>query len=311
MTILAVAHFYIEHNRAGGEYYLHRLLRELAKTHNVHVWVTTGKKTKDTVIDGVHVHYEQPSVKPDIVLTHFMRNSPQARELATRFKTPIVCIVHNEDPLTHIDARKYKPSDLLIFNTDWILKRFIVNAQTIVLHPPVDTEEFKTTPGDHITLVNLTKEKGSETFYQLAKLMPNEKFLGVTGGYGDSNFDHRDMPNVEIIPQTSNMKDDVYARSKIVLMPSSRETYGMVATEAMCSNIPVVAHPTLGLKENMGDAGIYINRDRYHVWAHTIRQLNDPTEYQKRQDIIRKHMETKNSQDELEETIKAIERLKK
>lgn len=312
MTILAIAHYYIEHNAAGGELYLHRLLRELAKNHDVHVWVTKGDKSADTVLDGVFVHYHsQPTVKPDLIITHFILNTPIARELAAKYDTPIACIVHNEDPATIEDTAKFTECDLVIFNTNWIKDLTPTRAKAIVLHPPVDEQEFKTTPGDHITLVNVTSGKGSGTFYSLAERLPDEQFLGVTGGYFKRQFDHRHMPNVRIIPQTLNMRDDVYARSKIVLMPSIRETYGMVAREAFCSAIPVIAHPTKGLKENLGEAGIYINRDNINQWEVMIRWLNNPDNYRKQQEKIRHYMKTDSANQELAQAINAIESLVK
>lgn len=310
MTILAIAHFYIEHNAAGGELYLHRLLRELAKRHQVHVWVTHGKQTADTTIDGVKVYYRNPGVNPDVVVSHFIINAIKARLYANIRNVNMAWVVHNDDIRTQQAAMKLAPNDLLIFNTQWISDITPSRAERVVLHPPASTQEFKTTPGDHITLVNLTPEKGSDTFYALAKALPNEKFLGVTGGYFQDKFDHRELPNVEIIPQTLNMRDDVYARSKIVLMPSIRETYGMVAAEAFCSAIPVIAHPTKGLKENLGQAGIYIDRDNTDEWVKAIKALNKKSNYQTQQEIINKHMAAKDSS-ELAKAVAAIEALRR
>ncbi len=73
------------------------------------------------------------------------------------------------------------------------------------------------------------------------------------------------------------MRDDVYAKTLILLMPSKVEAYGMVGLEAMCSGIPVIAHPTPGIMEALGDAAIYIDRRDHAEWIDTVRTLvTDP-----------------------------------
>ncbi len=63
-------------------------------------------------------------------------------------------------------------------------------------------------------------------------------------------------------------------------MPSEYESWGMAATEAMCSGIPVICTETPGLKENCGKAGFYI-KDRNDVksWVKAIEALDDEKAY--------------------------------
>ncbi|WP_262928542.1 glycosyltransferase family 4 protein [Streptomyces sp. CBMA152] len=51
------------------------------------------------------------------------------------------------------------------------------------------------------------------------------------------------------------MREHVYSRSRVILMPSLYESWGRVAVEAFASGIPVIAHTTPGLVESMGEAG--------------------------------------------------------
>jgi glycosyltransferase involved in cell wall biosynthesis len=69
------------------------------------------------------------------------------------------------------------------------------------------------------------------------------------------------------------MRDDVYARTRVLLMPSERETWGRVGVEAMCSGIPVIAHPTEGLRESLGVAGMFVDRDDVAGWVRTVHKL--------------------------------------
>src|SRR5690606_41527203 len=104
--------------------------------------------------------------------------------------------------------------------------------------PPVMDEEYATERGDGVTLINLYPPKGAATFWTLAERMPDVKFLAVIGGYGHQ--DVRELPNVEVMPNIPGrrMRDEVYARTKILLMPSEYESWGRVGVEAMASGIP-------------------------------------------------------------------------
>jgi glycosyltransferase involved in cell wall biosynthesis len=62
-------------------------------------------------------------------------------------------------------------------------------------------------------------------------------------------------------------------------MPSERETWGMTGVEAMASGIPVIAHPTPGLLESLGDAGVFVDRSDADGWVEQIERLHDPTEW--------------------------------
>ena len=65
----------------------------------------------------------------------------------------------------------------------------------------------------------------------------------------------------------------------ILLVPSDYESYGRVAVEAMGSGIPVVAHPTPGLKESLGSAGVFADRDDLDAWEAAVRRLHSPKVY--------------------------------
>ena len=147
----------------------------------------------------------------------------------------------------------------------------------IVVRPHVDPDEYRCRPGDAITLVNLSPEKGGEVFRLLAPSMHDKQFLAVRGGYGRQA---RVVGlNVETIPTTQDMVGDVYARTRVLLMPSETETWGRTGIEAMCSGIPVIAHPTPGLRESLGDAGIFVDRSDLAGWIAAIRDLDDPERY--------------------------------
>jgi glycosyltransferase involved in cell wall biosynthesis len=88
-------------------------------------------------------------------------------------------------------------------------------------------------------------------------------------------------PNVEVLPFQSDPRE-VYSRTKILLYARSREAgtgwlngVGMAALEAACSGIPTVAYPGPGLRESLGDAGVWVESFEPEDWERAIRGLLD------------------------------------
>lgn len=167
---------------------------------------------------------------------------------------------------------------------------------SIVLHPVVEREHYECERGNKITLVNPTPGKGVETFKALARLLPQRKFLAVEGGYGEQMIVAPDVtPKRGALPAGGNIAwmahtpdiRKVFRQTKILLMPSDYESFGRVGIEAACCGIPTIAHPTPGLKEAFGDAGIFHDRNDIPAWFNEVERLmTDDVYYHKRSQIV-------------------------
>lgn len=248
------------HN-AGAEHMLHGMLSEAVKRgHTCVVCVSQGEGHKRLEFrpyehDGVKVSEDARVLNHcDILLTHLDRTS-EAEKMAAARGIPLVQIFHNHERPHMIEKKK---CDLAVYNTDWLLTFAPCDAPSIVIHPPVwaDTYRVDNTGAEHITLINLTKPKGVEMFYALAKMMPKQKFLGVKGSYGQQILPTEKLPNVTILENQKDVRT-VYQQTKILLMPSSYESYGRCAVEAAVSGIPTIAHHTPGLREALGEYGTF------------------------------------------------------
>ena len=301
MRVLMMAHAWVPFHCGGAEVMAHTMMRHLVQEgHEVHVLlsVVDAAVPQPFTYEGVHIwphtgkdapakFLYSPNYKPDVMVAH-LENVPRCSILAKMWGIPLVHIQHNHIIQTTHQLEFHKP-DLTVFNTEWMRDYYVdrfdkVGARLpnyVVVRPPVYSTEYKTTPGDHVTLINLYAEKGPDTFYELARRMPKTKFLGVVGGYGAQVI--RKLPNVTIINhvKSAEMKAKVYSKTKILLMPSSYESYGRTAAEAMCSGIPVVAHPTDGLKECVGTGGFFHKRDDYDEWEKTVKYLQQPGNWRK------------------------------
>ncbi|MEU4994832.1 glycosyltransferase family 4 protein [Streptomyces sp. NPDC021622] len=296
MSIAARVYGYPPDHNAGSEWMLHSMLRPLAERgHQVTVWLShPGATEKSYVIDGVRVvpfqqgaHFAAAAQKADVLLSHF-ENVPLVSGLAKPRQIPVVVICHDNFAASYHHAAG---ADLVVYNSEWIRRdgeifyaRYPAEFKprhSIVVRPPVIAEEYRTEPGECATLVNLNPDKGSEIFWQVAAWSPEWKFLGVRGAYGDQIGPPPRLPNCEVLDGVSGkeMREHVYSRSRVMLMPSLYESWGRVAVEAFASGIPVIAHPTPGLVESLGEAGIFAYRDDLNAWIHALSSLSEPNNW--------------------------------
>ncbi len=216
-------------------------------------------------------------------------------------KKPVILVMHNSFNYKHLEIYKEMlPNNLyLIHNSHWIKKYYEpLKIPSIVVHPPVDYRDYSVaSSNEYITLINCCSNKGINTFINIAKEMPDFKFLGVKGAY-DKQFTNT-LPNILYIENTPNIKE-IYGKTSIVLMPSKYESWGRVAVEAMSSGIPVIAHPTPGLLESCGEAGIFCDRNDTAAWVNEIRKLkSDKAYYEKYSALCKRRAQELNPDSQL------------
>lgn len=290
MRVLALVHLYPPGGNAGAEWALHTMLATLVKAgHDVDAQLTDpGGPTEPYLLDGVTVlpyrsnHDPVHAIigdRPDVLVTH-LKGTPQATMLGELYGIPFVHVLHND----HVNERTWltRRPGLAVYNSAWVQASCLDwwrrtqagdPPHGVVVRPPVIADHYRTTPGDLVTLINVCANKGGHLFWQLAERMPDVRFLAVEGAYGEQIRGR--LPNVEMQPHVSGgrMREQVYGRTRILLMPSSYESWGRTAVEAMCSGIPVIAHPTPGLLESLGTAGTFVDRDDVDGWEQQIRRL--------------------------------------
>ncbi len=283
MKILAMVHGYPPLHNAGAEWMLHEMLKSLLeKGHSVEVLVP-GTIAYD--FEGIKVNkdtwdYTKKAVlNCDLIISHLLQ-AGKALNICAFYKKPFIQITHNTN-LYDILKVKHKESlserfVYVVYNSNYTKRVLDYPNPSIVVHPPVDSKRCKTRKGDKLTLINLYERKGVTFFNELVRLMPDRQFLGVEGAYGKQ--EKCDLTNITYMANTPDIKK-VYNQTRILLMPSKSESYGITGIEAMCSGIPVIAAPTPGLKESLGDAGIFCQLDSPMKWIDTINKLDDIEEY--------------------------------
>ncbi len=290
MNLLAMVHGFPPMHNAGAEWMLFDLLKKLTeKGHKCKVMIPiTG--LKDYNYQGIEVvgDNDVEVVKKeiawcDIIISHLDRYG-KALNRAEFFGKPYVLLVHNTHRYAGI-AEKHKSEKrdrwiYVVYNSEYTREALRYPNPSIVVHPFVDPDRVKAKKKErkkYVTLINLWEGKGGKVLQQLAKEMPEVDFLGVKGGYGRQEIDEK-IKNIKYVENTPDIAS-VYAKTKVLIMPSAYESFGRTALEAMINGIPVVATPTKGLIENLGEAGIYVDIENVEGWKQAIKKLLEDKDY--------------------------------
>jgi glycosyltransferase involved in cell wall biosynthesis len=297
MQVVARLHAAPPRHNAGAEWMVWSMFRALVdRGHDVTVWLSryTGDR-EPYELHGVKVVPLQSRLdfgtavrKCDVMVSH-LENVPSAAALARGYGKPFVAICHNTFKPTFRNIASGSTT-LAVYNSQWMTReaelfftdfpQMLRPERTLVVRPPVFAAEYATKPGDRVTLINCNPEKGGEILKDLAKRMPDTKFLAVKGSYGEQ-ADYTGLHNVEVLEHVpgDEMRERVYARTRVLLMPSSYESWGRAGVEALASGIPVLAHPTPGLCESLADGGIFLDRGDPQAWVAVLEKLQTASEY--------------------------------
>ena len=243
----------------------HSLLRRLVQRG--HEVVVTGRKIPESgEWEGVTVS-TGPLPAGDVAVYHSDYWQPVAG-----FQGPTVGVCHN----SHIGVQLglfNNPPSLVTVNSEAMSAELGIPA--VVVHPPVP--KIDPISGDCVGLINLERDSKVGPFWEVAKAMKPQKFLGVRGGYGRQAVPRYVPVNVAVFPTVApqRMRDEVWSRVRVLMVPSATESWSMVATEAMAHGVPVVAHPLPGLLENLQYAGLWADRMEPKQWVERLTEAFD------------------------------------
>ena len=238
---------------------------------------------------------------------------PDVRKINSRgYNRPIVATCHFDGNYNTIRTNgKNDWAELLLFINSIMETQYRKNItpwpsqiqQTANIRPLMHRNKIEIQEpfrGDCITLVNANMNKGVQQFLDMARKMPERRFLGVLPYYGE-----RQVPpapsNVEWVPFNDDVRM-ILKRTRILLVPSYYESFGRIAVEAMLNRIPVIyskpnpnsIYPggsTEGLHEWIQPVGIGCDRDAIDEWVTAIRSLDNESAYSELGEHSRQHIE--------------------
>lgn len=301
MKVLAYAPNYCPSYNSGDTTHLHTILSHL-QTRGHEITVMLPKALESYEYEGIKVIGRRSSAfrEADLVICQ-LDTTVETLKLASN--KPILHIMHNSFPYPSVSENKAVG---VVYNAEWAIEATDYKENTSFVLPPVVDREFydvsngvqMDTDRKYVTLINCNDNKGGKIIHELAKRMPEYDFLEVIGAYGEQftgtelgvtpwlKWDNKAiisglgaLPNLKVIEHQPNLRS-IYAQTRILLMPSIYESWGRVATEAMCSGIPVICTNTPGLRENVGEGGIFIeDRNDLNSWVMAIKKLDGKKEY--------------------------------
>lgn len=259
MKILFYIHGYPPSHNAGAEWMAYDMIESLKQQHEVTV---ITRNAVNGFQDGVNVEelnlitLKKKFNDADIVFTH-LDFTGKAHNISRLFgKKNLYVIVHNTTPYAIIKTRPDQFN--IVYNSEYTAS-LNYQQRSMICRPPLVPERYakEKTGLNAITLVNCWPDKGGQILIDLARLMPERNFIGVLGGYGQQARAY--LPNLTYIANSPDMAK-VYADTEILIQPSTYESYGKAACEALSTGCAVICTDTPGLRESLSYAGIYVDR---------------------------------------------------
>lgn len=274
MKILLSPGIYLPHQRAGSEICLHRICKYLmSKGHEIKAITRYPERY---IYEGIEVFAQTKDYKhchndlwewADLVFCQ-LSGTYYAMNKQRIFPKKVINFAHNNAGYPQVDIRK---NVFTVYNCENTKRELNYKQETFVLYPPVNYRDFQhvdRSQAEYITLINHNENKGGRILIEIAKRMPNHKFMAVQGGYYHQITEK--VKNIKYVGITDDISKYL-AMTKLMIAPSEYESYGMAQIEALCCDIPVIASDIPGFRESLADSAVFVPRNDIGQWVEAIR----------------------------------------
>lgn len=217
------------------------------------------------------------NIQVDLVLT-MLEGAPSIVKACKEKGIPSVVWVHDVYPVG-LNPLFERPTAVL-YTSKFVQERglMVSDAEGIIFYPPFERIQRQSNKGDRqfITMINPIPEKGGEIFLELARLLPNRKFLAIEGWRRSELFENNNPSNVTYCGKKYDLTS-VWQRTRVLLVPSKMEEgFGRVVVEAAQHGIPSIVSARGGLPEAVGEGGLLVSGDSLTEWVCMLKKLDDP-----------------------------------
>lgn len=292
VTLTAFLHGYPPLWSMGGEMSTHRTLKVVPGS--VVFTSTPGTYEMDgvTVMPGAGESYvdiaaDAEAAGASVLYAHSSMSRETVRA-ARRMHLPSVLAVHAPRQFGKDLRRAWSAATKRLYNTE-VARKDWHDPKGWLLHPPVGgPSEMPEGPHDALTLTSSLLNKGAARVLNLAENRSDQRFIIVESPahptHGSPEFWEQaaELDNVEVWPRLHPSEmGKLWAETRILLVPSRYETYGMSAMEAAWHGIPSVHVNTPHVLEGIGTAARLLRsttvteldtavsdvEDQYDLWA--------------------------------------------
>jgi glycosyltransferase involved in cell wall biosynthesis len=253
---------------------------------------------------------------PDVILTQPWWHDVALR-LGRELGIPTIFRVTDWSALTPISLlteNPCSPSEIIVQTKEAAQALRSAGRESTLLPAFIDLSRAQSSYPKHrkfITMFNPVEEKGGFVFWTIAKSLQDMLFAIVPGWWSlrdeSGNFDKelfrrgfesqgrvydgwvpiepdfRSLNNITIL-HPRDMVAEIFDQTRILLVPSSwKEPFARVIFEAAANGAAVIASGIDSLRDNAGDAAMFVEDFRsVSAWIEAIRQLDDPIQYAER-----------------------------
>lgn len=282
--IVAVTHGYPPRWNMGGEVALHRLLMSTPDVERV--VLTYAPEPYE--LEGIRVEqvdapttFADPNIRSEDLANKLLWEYTDSIKAQLSKHEPDLVIVQNELSLVTVNACKQLGIPSLVsvhtpprygsgirqavLEANYRLFNTVTSARqwgfptALVVHPmmaELPEKPDQLPEGKHYTLLSSLGHKGVGVLAKVAQKMPTQPFIVVRSPASS-------MENLEVLQGLTNVRvaprvdpDEValyyYSDTRVLLVPSRYETYGMSAIEAAGYGIPSVHVDTPHVREGIG-----------------------------------------------------------
>lgn len=199
----------------------------------------------------------------DLTITHL--GDPRSGSVSG----PHFMMVHGANPRRRRRLPRY---DTIWFPSAALAGWYLNPPNRVVVPPPIDPYDYLTEPGEHVTLSQVSPAKGASRLRMFAQALPHIPFLGVSSNPPKQDLVLDRLPNVTMVPRFEDARE-MFALTRLIIMPLGGLSYGRVAVEASVSGIPTIATGLPGVREAMGDSATYVGASFLRNWVSTIDRM--------------------------------------
>lgn len=283
----------VEHRRRRGAElrYQHRAIVYRALPVAGHLGLEDWQRVHGRAFD-LALSEELSAFRPDIMFTYGMYEGDVRRHrMAVRAGVRIVFGLRNE---AYLGFREWGRVSGVLTPSRYLsdLYRADTGLESTALHAPFAPAEIVAPAHDPIfmTFVNPSVMKGVDLFAHIAERLsvrrPDLPFLVIESGGSAGTlvaaglrggFDLRRHENIMISPPVP-LPRDIFAPTRVLLVPSLREAGARVVAEALLNGVPPIVSDRGGLPEMCNGAGrvLPVDEDRdVERWIEAILPLMD------------------------------------